>query len=378
MSTTAVECLRLRLPPLRDEAGHAITAAWRQADGEWQRATFISLTEIARLLQAKQVEVCPHPDDLSMTEIELPPLRAKALRMAVHGAVELLALLPPTQLVIGYGERHPDGTLPVAWLAAEHLQQIQRALAHAGLRLDRLLPPPAFLPAPAPGEACATVIDNWLVIRTGAERGTLLPFPPGTQDGQSRPQALFPASTFHWLDAREDGEGWRWSLPLSRSPGNQSAGWLRPAACWLLAAALVWLGGLNLYAWKLQTEGQKLKQQMAEQVQAVFPQLTVVLNPLQQARQMRDAHASGNVANSADFATLLRLATGLLNNSDGQVAQVNYQPGQLSVRWRAGATLRRAEMAALVEQARERQLMVQSDEAGLHFTPGQTSEGPAP
>lgn len=364
---TGAQRLRVRLPPLR-ETRAPFVAAWCEADGVWQRATFPNLQAIASQLQAKQTEICPHPDDVSMTDIEVPPLRAQALRMAVSGALELLALVPPDALIFGYGERNASGTLPVAWLSAAHLQQIQQMFAGAGLHIDSFVAPPAWLPLPAPGQASATVIDNWLVVRSGAGRGAMLPFMPGAADAQRRAQARF-ADELCWREDNLDGEGWSWTLAHGRPAGNP-ANWQRPAACWLLAAALVWLGGLNLYAGKLQAQGEAIKAQMAQQVQAAFPQLTVVLNPLQQARQLRDARLSGTLPDSgADFPTLLRLAANLLTDSYGQVARLDYQPGQLDVVWRQGAALRRGEVDALQQQAREKQLAIEVDAAGLHLRP---------
>ncbi|WP_342325142.1 type II secretion system protein GspL [Kosakonia sp. BYX6] len=381
MTPRHVARLHVRLPPLRELATREITLAWQPINGEWQTETVASLHEIAAGFQASRVEVCPHPADVSMTEIDIPPLRGSALHKAVRGAVELLALMPPEQLIIGYGERHDSGTLPVAWLSAAHLQALLAALTHAGLRIDALLPPPAFLPQPVADEASVARVDNWLVLRSGAASGAMLPFPHGAQDPESRLRDPFPAiNAFHWVQASEEGEGWHWSFPLSRPRSDSRASeWLRPLVGWTLAAAVVWLGGLNLYAWRLQREGLALKQQMAEQVQATFPDVSVVLNPLQQARQLRDARISGNAQqNSADFPTLLRLAATLLSASDGQVAKVSYQQGQLDIRWREGAALRRAEVDALQQQAREHQVLVMSDAQGLHLRAGQEQSKPSP
>lgn len=380
MTTQQIARLRLRLPPLADIEGHAIAAAWQSTSGEWQTARVAGLAAVASRFPARRVEICPHPADISMTDIEVPPLRANAQRQAVYGAVELLALTPPEQLIIGFGERHPGGTLPVAWLAAAHLQRIQALLAEAGLRIDALLPPPAFLPQPAEGEASVSTVDNWLVLRSGPASGALLPFPAQAVQPESRLQLLFPAiARFHWATEDEQGEDWHWSLPLHRPrQDNGAPDWLRPAACWIAVAAVVWLGGLNLYAARLQAEGQALKQQMAEQVQAAFPDVSVVLNPLQQARQLRDARlGSATPESSADFPTLLRLTSRLLTNSDGQVARVNYQPGQLDILWREGAALRRAEVEALQQQARAQQLLVVSDAQGIHLRAGQEQTPPA-
>ncbi|WP_307867334.1 GspL/Epsl periplasmic domain-containing protein, partial [Variovorax sp. E3] len=67
----------------------------------------------------------------------------------------------------------------------------------------------------------------------------------------------------------------------------------------------MWLTGLNVYANQLAAEGQALKRQMAARVKAAFPDVPVVVNPVQQAKQQRDALAAGVApATSSDAAGL--------------------------------------------------------------------------
>lgn len=67
--------------------------------------------------------------------------------------------------------------------------------------------------------------------------------------------------------------------------------------------------GLNLYAAREAEQGQRLKAQMSQRVKQVFPELPVVLNPLQQARQQLAARQSGAAADpSQGFAHLLAQA----------------------------------------------------------------------
>ena len=75
---------------------------------------------------------------------------------------------------------------------------------------------------------------------------------------------------------------------------------LSPAVYRLLVAAAlalaVWVVGLNLYATREATQGQRLKAQMSQRVKQAFPELPVILNPLQQARQQIAARQSGTPA----------------------------------------------------------------------------------
>ncbi|MCS5517246.1 hypothetical protein NWF32_27125 [Pseudomonas qingdaonensis] len=61
---------------------------------------------------------------------------------------------------------------------------------------------------------------------------------------------------------------------------------------------MIWTLGLNLYAARLADTGQQLRQHMHQQVRAAYPQLQVILNPLQQVRQQLAAGDNGAVAPS--------------------------------------------------------------------------------
>lgn len=370
MTGNKVALLRLRLPPLREIQTGPLHAAWREADGSWLTAHFSNLGALSARFSPVQCEICLHPGDVSMTQISVPPLRGKQLRLAVIGAVELLALMPPEHLLVGYGNRNDAGELPVAWIASAAMQQIKAALAETGLCNETLLPPPAFLPLPDhDGEITTLKIDNWLVQRSGLGSGAILPNPPGLV-GQEESDA-----SHNW-----SGEGWGWGLTLS-GRGNEGGTprWMRPLAGWLLATAIVWLGGLNLYAWQLAAQGEVLKKQMVAQVKAAFPELPVVLNPLLQARQLRDARNSGDAANRVvDFPVLLNAATSLFTDSGGQVQWLHYQAGQLDIGWREGAMLRRSEVEHLQAQARQHRLVVTTDAQGVYLRAGDEPLTPPP
>lgn len=387
MSASKVDLLRLVLPPSHAYGGTAIRCAWRLPGGQWHSALFDDLGAIATRYQARRLEICPHPSDVSVTEADLPPLPPKRLRLAVRGVVELLALLPPDELAIAFGPRSGAGKVPVAWMSAQCLAQALHALQQHGLRADAVLPPPAFLPSPDSGDpghaATAIVIDDWVVMRTGPNDGALHPLPMQCSAAEQlalRLQPLLPpAGQIQWLcetgvadkadPAPWSGAGWGWTLPQAHSgtPSSGLAG-LRPALAWGAAALAVWLTGLNLHALRVAAEGQALKQQMAAQVKAAFPELPIVLDPLQQARQLRDARKAGTASTATpDFSTLLRASTALLTQSAGQVQRVDYRDGQVEIRWRDGAMLRAAELEALQGKAGERGLVLESDATAVRL-----------
>ncbi|GGY04287.1 type II secretion system protein GspL [Paludibacterium paludis] len=369
MNRIRTDLLRLRLP-----AAHApgpFHGAWRLPSGQWQAARFDDPAAVAAGFQAKRLEVCPHPADVAMTGAELPPLSAKRLRLAVRGAVDLMALAPPDELAIGHGPRGETGSVPLAWMASAALADRLGDLARHGLRPAAVYPPPAFLPQPQDGAVSAAVVDGWMVVRAGPQTGILHPAPEGDCDARLR--GLLPGmGDCRWYGADDpgafNGNAWSWTLPTGRATPDVPWRRLRPLLGWGVAVMAVWLAGLNLYAARVEQEGVALKRNMAARVKSAFPELPVVLNPLQQARQMRDARKAGaGPVAAGDFAALLRASSALLSQSAAQVARLSYQGGQLEVRWREGASLKASELAALQAQARERGLAVDPDEGGLRI-----------
>lgn len=402
------DLLRLVLPPARgtagETAGSPVRCAWRTPQGVWQSASFQDLAQAAAsaaAFQPRRIEACPHPADVSMAQVELPPLPARRMRAAVHGAVELMALAAPSSLAVGFGPRSAGGTVPVAWMSADALSACLRALREYGLGAHAVFPPPAFLPNPQDasspqGTASAMLIDDWAVVRTGADAGILHPLPPGHMDTAQADARLRPflpeLSPLRWWPLGEtagpdqsqaaapwSGSGWSWTLPMGNSTARgMDRPWLRPAAGWAAATAAVCVLGLNLHASRVAAQGQALARQMAAQVKAAFPEVPVVLNPLQQARQLRDARKAGHVTvESADFAALVRASAGLLPQARGQVQRLEFRNGQLHVRWREGAMLSADETRALQAQAQERGLAVQVEDGGLRIRPASGAKSDA-
>ena len=316
--------------------------------------------------------------------------------------MELLALTSPLSLTIGFGQRSDDGKVPIAWMAKAQIARYLEQLVQHGLRVDAVLPPPALLPAPDSSDqdsaVSAAILDDWLVVRTGSNFGALLPVPDCSRDItklEARIRATVPeAAQVEWHhdgnaiavaggeSTMWSGTGWRWELPLAESSlQKRGVSWQRPAMAWSAIVALVWLVGLNLYADRVEDEGQALKRAMAAQVKSAFPELSVVLNPLQQARQLRDARQAGlGSVMSDDFATMVRGATLLLAQANGQVERLEYRSGQLQIAWRDGAMLKSSELESLQTTASERGIAVEADGGGLRLrvlAPEQKDSTPA-
>ncbi|MFT4173113.1 MAG: type II secretion system protein GspL [Rhodocyclaceae bacterium] len=375
MSAMRVDLLRVMLPPALAQPPQPLRCAARLPDGAWHADALPDADALAARYRPKRLEVCSHPADTAMTEVELPPLPSNKLRLAVHGAVELLALSTPEHLAIGFGSRR-GGKVPLAWIAATHLDHMQSALSRCGLRVDAIYPPSAFLPSPGDAEqdttAHAALIDDWIVLRTGVDRGGHCPVADGhdaaAQDKRLRTD-LPPSCALQWHDETTmwSGTGWPWTMagtPTTR----REARWLRPALGWGMAAIFVWLAGLNLYAYRVESEGLALRRSMVAQVKAAFPKVPVVLNPLQQARQLRDARKAGNTpVVSSDFEALINASTALLAQSNGQVERLTYRDGALEFQWREGAALTAAELETLRAQAAERGLLIEPQDNGLRL-----------
>jgi general secretion pathway protein L len=101
----------------------------------------------------------------------------------------------------------------------------------------------------------------------------------------------------------------------------------------------VWVAGLNLYAAREVAQGQQLKQQMSQRVKHAFPELPVILNPLQQARQQLAIRQGGGPAQlNHDFAYLVQQAAMALPFMAGSVQQLTFSERQLQLQMTAEAT----------------------------------------
>jgi general secretion pathway protein L len=386
----SVQCLRLQLPPWpRDGAAPApLRCGVRSDDGLWHDAGEIALAALASRFAARRVEAALHPADAPMLAFALPPLTGRRLREAVLGAVEPCALQPVEQLVVAFGPRDAQGRVPAAWAGRDAAAGWHALLHRHGLALGALHLPAAFL-AMADDGWSGCEFDRWLVVRTGAGQG----FVHWLAEGEDRAAVLaaragdaLPPAT-RWLDgdaasaaARWSGAGWNWALPAGGA-GAGAAG-VRLATLgvgWGALALAVWLVGLNLHAERLAAEGQAVKRQMAARVKSAFPDIPVVVDPLKQARQHKEARAAGEMPAAArDYASLSRAAAALLAEVPaGQVQSLGYAAGTLRLRWREGGAPEPEAWRALQARGRERGLLLEGDAAGMSLSAAAEGEAAA-
>ncbi|OZI33831.1 general secretion pathway protein GspL [Bordetella genomosp. 10] len=285
--------LRIALPDL---AGLSATAplayAWFDRQGRCARSGELAAAALATAFPGARVEAVLAPADAIVATVQVPAVPKRVLTAAVHGAMEPLLLSDMDELAVGHGARAADGAVTVAWAEREPLARAWRLLAGAGLRVDALLPAQLVLP----------------------------------QDDAAPDQPLtLPA------DARWRHDAPRWSLALPALSPRQRSPWRAPL-WWTAAAAAVWILGLNIHAARLRGEAASLHARMEAQVRAAFPDIPVVVDPLRQAEQGRNALLAGQGGSSAgDFVPLALATAGALPFAAGHAAALRYADEAITI-----------------------------------------------
>lgn len=303
--------LRIALPPL-DEfgSGSLLPYAWFDRRGRCARQGELTLEALGHAYPHAACEAVLHPADVIAASVQIPAVARARFAAAVHSALEPLVLSDLDALAIGHGPRSADGTVPLAWAAREPVRRGWSLLNAQGLRTQGLIAPQAL----------------------SAETTEPLRDPADPR----------------WLASSPS-----WSLAMPQLAPARVSAW-RPAWRWAAAAAVVWIGGLNLYASQLQAEADALRNGMHAQVLAAFPDLPVVLDPPRQAQQGLDAlQANRGAANAADFLPLARAAAQALPFAADKVARLGYAEQALTLQLAdAGEQSQRvAETPALIQQA---------------------------
>jgi len=320
--------LRLALPSLSDITPDT-NVAFVLVDGEGRvaRAGQLPLTELGAQAGSVAVHAVLHPDDAVVAGITVPPVPTQRLGAAVAGSIEPMALSEIGQLCVAHSTRAADGAVTVAWTAREPLKKAWALLAEAGLNIVAFVPHSLALPA-----------------------------------GDSQPAAVLalPAGP-RWLAPLP---GWSLAHEALR-PASASGRW-RKAIYWSVAAAAVWLVGLNWYAARLSAEAEALQRHMQEAVKQAFPQIPVVIDPLRQAQNQRDALRLAQGAAADDgFMPLALTAAQVLDFAQGHVRGLRYENGVLTLTLAEGYRPPSSD-AALAQSAAVHQLSLRKDETQPH------------
>ena len=327
--------LRVSLPPLAElNLDSELDCAWLDRHGKVTRQDRQRLCKLPKLPL-----VCfLHPTDSLLASINLPPLTTGKTAAAVQCAAQALMLSDITTMHVAHGPRGASGQVQIAWLPRRDLQYFGQLLHETGLNLKGLYPAAYSLPVMAGG--VGQLLGDHLLLRQGPDSAQVQPLIdeawlmeialPAHWIGEGAPQAV--QSTL--ADAQ------RWSGPLPswglhggiQQPGAEGRGWGRAVGLSALAL-VVWVIGLNLYAAREAGAGQLIKAQMAQRVKQAFPELPVILNPLQQARQQIAARQQGaQDASGQDFSRLVLQAGSGMPFMAGTVQRLAFVDGVLQLR----------------------------------------------
>lgn len=314
--------LRIALPPLDElNAQSPVQFAWLDRAGQVSQQGEGSLAQLAN----NQAECFLHPRDSLLTSLELPQLPCAKVDDAVTCAAQALILGPVELMHVAHGPRESSGVVQVGWLPKSSLEHLGRVTSQLKIKVRGLYPAPYMLPvSEQPGAAFS---DGHLLLRHSVQQGAVHPLGKQALDDLLATGVDVQQVTG---DARWSGGLPGWGLH-GRLQQAATGGWGRALACTALAV-VIWTLGLNLYAARQVDEGQRLKAQMSQQVRQAFPELPVILNPLQQARQQLAARRSGAAAEPGQrFTGLLALAGSSLPSMVGSVESLTYEQGRLRV-----------------------------------------------
>ena len=286
--------LRIALPPLAEWSDSTPLAyAWLDRQGRVARGGGLPAAELAAAFPHTRTQVVLHPNDVIVATINVPAVPANRYAAAVRGTLEGLVLGDLNALAIGHSKREADGTAIVAWTPSDALRDAWQRLSTAGLSVQAFYPLQVWSDVPASDQT---------------------------------PDLLHDIQDPRWL-APSPG----WSLAVPQLAPRQRSRW-RGTAAWIAGAAMIWIIGLNIYAAQLDHETRQLREHMERDVRDAFPDIPVVLDPLRQAQQGRDALRTGQGDTSGkDLLSLARIAAQVLPFAADAVDLLVYQNDALTL-----------------------------------------------
>ncbi|SDX56049.1 general secretion pathway protein L [Pseudomonas syringae] len=333
--------LRIALPALKELSPDTqVFFARLSNQGDLIETGRSALLQLGPLSGIQPIEAFLHPLDSLLSSIEVPPLPASRVRDAAMLAAQGLILGGSEHLHIACSPRYADGHVYLGWLPREALVRLTKLLSQCRLSLRGLYPAPFGLPVPASGQVSVCLRDEHWLLRHSAERGCVQPRLTENPDIQ-----LAEGRELHWLDGEGpegpdtsaglslSGPSPGWSLHSSgkRSAASSTSGWTTAVLCCGFAMG-TWAVGLNLYAAREAAIGRQLKADMTQRVSQAFPQLPIILNPLQQARQQVAALGSGRGSGAnAGFEQLVKHTAEALPFMAGSVESLTYSDGRLQL-----------------------------------------------
>ncbi|MFW0758577.1 type II secretion system protein GspL [Pseudomonas sp. H11T01] len=330
--------VRVALPPLAQLTLESpVSVTWLDRQGQVTREGQSTLLQLGQGGKTPAIVFFLHPQDSLLASMDLPLLPAAKTVAAVQCAAQSLILGASEQMHIAHSPRDAQGRVHIAWLSRQWLSEFGQLLRLARLTLRGLYPAAYGLPVNAAG-----LYEDHLLVRHDLEHARVHPhFEEALSD-----LLLEAGSGLQWIgEAPPQGrlkplpEAQRWTGPL---PGwglhggvqqrrASQPGWGR-AAVFCAVALAVWSLGLNLYAAREAAQGQQLKAQMNQRVKQAFPELPVILNPLQQARQQLTARQASAATDATQrFSSLVLQAGSGMPFMAGSVQSLVFEKGELQL-----------------------------------------------
>lgn len=216
------------------------------------------------------------------TQIRIPPVNAARRPAIVASAVEPLCLSPLEQVWVACGQRQEEGWAPVAWAERASLMTL-------GEQARRTLLPLVGIYAWSP--------------RHASDRG-----------GQESQVELSDCS-----------------LLMPQMSAGQSRAIGLKACLWGLGVLVAWGLVWQQQAAGLSQEVRQVKVQMEQSLRQTLPHLPVVVDPLVQARQHRDALLGEQVAEPGELDRVLMASATQWPSLEGRVRALSFKDGELSL-----------------------------------------------
>ncbi|WP_158215437.1 GspL/Epsl periplasmic domain-containing protein [Candidimonas nitroreducens] len=343
--------MRLALEPLSSlQADTPVDYALIGRDGRLTRDGRAPLRQLGALARTWPAYAILHESDAIVTRVTVPPVPVKRLRPAVLATIEPMALSDIEELAVGHGPQAVDGGVTVAWASRGALRRAWATMAAAGLTVAGFVPRQLLRPQAGSG--------------TGAG-GT-----GGTSDTGSTSSIGNTGDTIDTGDKHDAGSAMAWLAPLpdwslhdAIPRPTAGLGRWRRALAWTGAAAALWIVGLNIYALQRGSQLKALRQAMTDAVAQAFPKIPVIIDPLRQAQQQRDAlsRAQGWAATD-DFMPLALATARVLGFAQSHVRALRYDKGVLTLTL-ADGFVPPANEAALAQTAAVQRVLLEKDAA---------------
>jgi general secretion pathway protein L len=398
------------VPPSRTLAKHTLASSTVVSYVAWGGTAGAQAGEapIALLPKAAVVDAVFDTADVFVAAIDAPKLSEAKLRQALPNLLEDRLLTDPADCHFAFDLPRQSGTTTIAQQPKLAVCVIDRglltraldALTAAGYRLRAAYGEIYTVPAPAAAVLSVRADRGRGIARSGKHDGFAFDLeggePPAAlvlavrQLGIKRIQAYGRdaqslASHAAALGASVDVMNREFDQDAADSAVNLlqgtfaqggllnraglpkiSAGALRAPLIWLGVAAAVFIGGMNAYWLKLESESRALRSGMETSFRSAFPEATAVVDPvLQTKRQLGGLRSRGGIPSADDFSVLNTQAAQLFSVAPvGAIAGVEYRDGSLRVKMKPGNTLDPGMQNALRAQAIQQGLALRFDADG--------------